>query len=654
MFSGRGLFKGIACPKANKCDLLNCIFSHNDKQEGNQQKAGIINASKSPWTEDTDDNDRNAMVEGDRKRIKLENGAKAAIDSSVAKGPPKIPAKAIAATPKTPNVPLSDASSGTGGRKGLESMNREISPPRKGKDNRLSSEVKDSTKIKAVHTVETLNPRLVQTHPAPHSMRLELLRKLHAELSRLNKQVLDSKTEDHKKLRMSPQGLIKLALDEEEKVATTQANVYRNVMGHTIVRYRKMNYEEWIELRLEALGHSTKEEDHAKGGKFQQSTDLKPAHEKLMLSRFHVKLSELRHHGYIIEAPAQKDIDSTKKAVVMSDFWEVCDRCGTRFQLFQERRLSDGAFTTGGSCTYHWSKPYKPKGAKEAIRFCCGNPIGTPGCTNHDTHVFKTTDPKRLADVLQFQSTPDNPKADPDLVVAFDCEMGYTTRGLEVIRVSAAKWPSGDKLLDILVRPIGYILDLNTRFSGVTPKEFLNSPEYHVDNPSALRSDTLHIASSPSAARDVLFSFISPSTPLLGHAIENDLNVLRIIHPTIIDTAMLYPHRAGLPYRIGLKVLAKDHLHQDIQIAGSSGHDSLEDAKATGDLVRAKIKLEWRLMKATGWKIDGNGFVPPRSLEEKDIVKPLKYCEPPNANWFRANGAKDVQHGTNLQSTSPI
>ncbi|KAI0475132.1 hypothetical protein GGR56DRAFT_694659 [Xylariaceae sp. FL0804] len=50
----------------------------------------------------------------------------------------------------------------------------------------------------------------------------------------------------------------------------------------------------------------------------------------------------------------------------------------------------------------------------------------SPGCTQSPTHVFKTTHPARLASVLNFAKTPDNPTVPKDRAVCFDCEMGYT------------------------------------------------------------------------------------------------------------------------------------------------------------------------------------------------------------------------------------
>jgi hypothetical protein len=76
------------------------------------------------------------------------------------------------------------------------------------------------------------------------------------------------------------------------------------------------------------------------------------------------------------------------------------------------------------------------------------------------------------------------------------------------------------------------------------------------------------------AARALLFQFLQPDTPLIAHAIENDLNTCRIIHPAIIDTVLLYSHSDGLPIRHGLKYLSKKVLGLDIQTGGDRGHDS--------------------------------------------------------------------------------
>ena len=35
---------------------------------------------------------------------------------------------------------------------------------------------------------------------------------------------------------------------------------------------------------------------------------------------------------------------------------------------------------------------------------------------------------------------------------------------------------------------------------------------------------------------------VGPETLLVGHALENDLKVLKLVHLRNLDTAMLYPH----------------------------------------------------------------------------------------------------------------
>ncbi|GAW07161.1 rexo1 protein [Lentinula edodes] len=154
-------------------------------------------------------------------------------------------------------------------------------------------------------------------------------------------------------------------------------------------------------------------------------------------------------------------------------------------------------------------------------------------------------------------------------VVALDCEMIYTTGGMRVARVSVVDG-SAKPVFDELVRMddgVG-ILDFNTRFSGITP-------EMHAER-----------AILPlSSIRKSLDSLIGKDTILIGHALENDLKTLRLVHHRCVDTVFLYPHPRGAPYRRALRDLAREHLNSTIQEGGgSSGHSSLEDAIATLDL----------------------------------------------------------------------
>ena len=225
--------------------------------------------------------------------------------------------------------------------------------------------------------------------------------------------------------------------------------------------------------------------------------------------------------------------------------------------------------------------------------------------------------------------------------------MAFTTNGLELIRLSAIAWPSKKSLIDVLVRPAGHILDLNTRFSGVTI-EMLESAKPWVPNNTLDRNEedgmdmdgpsTLRIIESPAAARELLFSFLTPSTPLIGHAIENDLNAVRIIHPCIIDTVILFPHDAGpLPSRLSLKTLTKKFLWREIQTAGAEGHDSSEDAVATADLVILAVIRQWRQMQhKLGWKIEDGKIVPPAKGVTVAAAKTTQTSAPSLADYVSA------------------
>jgi len=202
--------------------------------------------------------------------------------------------------------------------------------------------------------------------------------------------------------------------------------------------------------------------------------------------------------------------------------------------------------------------------------------------------------------------------------------MGYTVYGLELIRLTAVSWPNGEDLLDVLVRPLGAVLDLNSRYSGIYPRDILAAAPYENATASANGSKELRIVESPQAARELLFKLLSPQTPLLGHAIENDLNTTRVIHPTIIDTVLLFPHPSGLPRRRALKALAKQVLNRDIQVGhGSAGHDSREDALATGDLIRWQVGRKWKEMQSEGWHFAEGELMPPASKQKDSSKGPL-------------------------------
>ncbi|KAI1408501.1 hypothetical protein F5Y13DRAFT_172587 [Hypoxylon sp. FL1857] len=483
---------------------------------------------------------------------------------------------------------------------------------------------------------ETLNPRLLKRSPAQHDTRLKLIKALHEQYVRLNSELKkDATDKESKQLILSNQELIVKALDDEEEIAIKRFQIYGNAIRNKIMMYKRMTLPSWKQERMAS----------AKAVNGQTSTDapkpivtgLTKPQEVDFVRRLVWSFEGLAKYGYVASIPSAEDINKARASVEASGNVEVCDRCTRRFQVFPGRREEDGALASNGTCTYHPGKIYytergpgKNSQGQKKYR-CCHQNVDddSGGCTTAPTHVFKTTDVNRLASLHNFAETPPNPNVPADRAICFDCEMGYTTYGLELIRMTAVSWPDYEILADILVQPFGEILDLNTRYSGVTAEDMVSAERWQpgedhrpVTAQSTQQKPKLKIASDPHAARDLLFSLIAPETPLIGHGLENDLNAMRVIHPTCIDTILLYPHKRGLPQRNGLKYLMDTLLNQKIQQeadeSAPEGHDSAEDAKAAGELVRLKVRDEWKEHQMKGWTIQNDKIVPPE--EEWSVV----------------------------------
>lgn len=83
---------------------------------------------------------------------------------------------------------------------------------------------------------------------------------------------------------------------------------------------------------------------------------------------------------------------------------------------------------------------------------------------------------------------------------------------------------------------------------------------------------------------------VSPTPVLLGHSLEFDLKALKICHPRVIDTALIYHHPKGRPFKPGLAWLTKKWCGREIQNKGEGGHDPEEDARACVELLRKKVE----------------------------------------------------------------
>lgn len=165
--------------------------------------------------------------------------------------------------------------------------------------------------------------------------------------------------------------------------------------------------------------------------------------------------------------------------------------------------------------------------------------------------------------------------------IVLDCEMVQVEAGRrELAFLSAIDFLTGEVLIDNYVQPKSRVVNWDSRFSGVTPSA-MNK---------AVRKGTALFGWEE--ARSKLWEFMDSETILIGHSLNNDLDVLGIIHWNIVDSsiitseAVFYTVHAGEPLNRtwSLKTLTNELVNYDIQV-GKQGHSALEDAHATRDIV---------------------------------------------------------------------
>ncbi|CAZ86130.1 unnamed protein product [Tuber melanosporum] len=217
-------------------------------------------------------------------------------------------------------------------------------------------------------------------------------------------------------------------------------------------------------------------------------------------------------------------------------------------------------------------------------------------------------------------------------IYAMDCEMVQTKQGLELVRISLVSW-DGETIYDTLVKPDSPITDyLTPRYSGVT-KAMLDP-----------------VTTSLKDVQNHLLRLLNNDTILVGQSLNADLSAIKIAHPHIVDTSVIYNHPRGPPYRASLKWLSTKHLKREIQKDGSNGHDSIEDAKACLDLLKLKLErgLEYGTSSAAAesiFKRLSRVRPVPRIGGVVDYGTPDKWWSPSAARVIQAKDDAEVATG---------
>ncbi|KAF9057654.1 Rexo1 protein [Panaeolus papilionaceus] len=379
----------------------------------------------------------------------------------------------------------------------------------------------------------------------PVPVRQTMLKTLYDHFVTLYKQVLPT----------NPTLAAEHALRQEEEVYTQSTKLtYRNAVIQSVAALKRRPAPDNI-------NHPSIGTD----GDLTRRAEEKKALESLKLSAELLEplihsVSDLKTWGYFVEIPLGPGGDAPSLEGKIAK----CERCT---QYYVVKPLQET-----GNCTYHWGKPYTTRvnGERQRTYTCCSRSMDSEGCSQ-GVHVFYESAPEELHSRHAFSFLPSPfPNRTALDVAALDCEMVYSTGGFRVARVSVVDG-SGQEVFDEVIKMDDGVdvIDLNTRFSGISEEKYASA------------SRTL------ASVREALNALIDTQTILIGHALDNDLKTLRIIHHRCIDTAILFPHRAGLPYRRSLRELVRENLGRLIQTGDATqGHSSIEDASATLDLVR--------------------------------------------------------------------
>lgn len=295
------------------------------------------------------------------------------------------------------------------------------------------------------------------------------------------------------------------------------------------------------------------------------------------LSRYMLTEEQLQENGYPRPDPenssaakvyttSQQEQNSAK----LKTYEKICVRCGKRFMVYP-----NGTYAHKEECIYHWGKAWKKKiaGYIETRYTCCQGDLGAEGCQVAKYHVHESNKWENRTGYLR--TLPCSPVIDGDYgVYAMDCEMVYTQGGQELARVTVTDCDN-NSVYETLVRPDRKVIDFNTRFSGITAE------------------DMEGVTTTIRDVQAVLLSLFTEKTILIGHSLESDLSAVKIIHDTVVDTAVVFPHRLGPPYKRALKTLMAEYLKKIIQ-DDVGGHDSQEDAISCMELMQWRIKEDAR------------------------------------------------------------
>lgn len=307
---------------------------------------------------------------------------------------------------------------------------------------------------------------------------------------------------------------------------------------------------------------------------FQFTDELKGVKFYNNIARWLMSEKELQENGFPRPHPHSKEkgraiiyTKNTKQKPPKGNI-RFCRRCGKEYAVDKK-----GFPIVKEECIYHPNNKYRYRG--EVKYQCCSQDGTSDGCLSASTHVYEYVNHDDLRGFVRTVPKDNSDNLIDHGVYALDCEMCYTTHGLDLTRVTVID-SSCKVIYESLVKPLYPIIDYNTRYSGLTEEMFSDCNTTLLE----VQATFLHMFSN--------------KTILVGHSLESDFKALKLIHDSIVDTSVLFPHKMGLPYKRALRNLSSEYLKKIIQNS-VDGHDSAEDALVCMELIIWKLKEELKL-----------------------------------------------------------
>ena len=169
---------------------------------------------------------------------------------------------------------------------------------------------------------------------------------------------------------------------------------------------------------------------------------------------------------------------------------------------------------------------------------------------------------------------------------SIDCEMVETEDGEEALARVSVVDEDLQCIYSELVKPDKPVKDYRTQFSGVS---------------ESMLKDVLTMLND---VQKKLKKLLPSKCILVGHSLECDFNALKLCHPYVIDTSVLFSPNATPMHKPGLKHVTKKIMDIEIQ-NGSDGHNPTEDAMACMKLLKKKLEsgpklvIKWRDNKSS-------------------------------------------------------